>query len=100
MWYIIYASDREDSLAARQGARLAHLVRLEELLAQGRLLVAGPMPNIDSTEPGPAGFSGSTIIAEFDSLEDAREWAGADPYIEAGVYAAVEVRPFIKALPK
>ena len=99
MWYIIYASDRDESLDARKEARPAHLERLEELMAQGRLLVAGPTPNIDSEDPGPAGFSGSVIIAEFDSLDDARTWAGEDPYVAVGVYANVDVRPFIKALP-
>ena len=98
MWYVIHASDVENSLDARKAARPAHLERVQALIEQGRLLVAGPMPNIDSPEPGPAGFSGSTIIAEFDSLEDAREWAGSDPYVEAGVYEYVDVRPFIKAL--
>ncbi len=99
MWYVIYASDREDSLEARLAARPAHVARVQDLLEQGRLLVAGPMPNIDSQDPGPAGFSGSTIIAEFDSLDDAREWAGTDPYVEADVYENVDVRPFLKALP-
>ena len=99
MWYVIHASDREDSLEARKAARPAHLERVKALIDQGRLLVAGPMPNIDSPDPGSAGFSGSTIIAEFDSLEDAREWAGNDPYVDAGVYDYVDVRPFIKALP-
>jgi uncharacterized protein YciI len=99
MWYVIHASDRENSLDARKAARPAHLGRVQELIGQGRLLVAGPMPNIDSPDPGPAGFSGSTIIAEFDSLEDARQWAASDPYVEAGVYEYVDVRPFIKALP-
>ena len=99
MWYVIHACDRDDSLEARKKARPEHLVRLNEMFGQGRLLVAGPMPNIDSADPGPAGFSGSTIIAEFDSLEDAREWAGDDPYVSAGVYETVDVRPFIKALP-
>ena len=99
MWYVIHALDREDSLEARKAARPAHLERVKVLIDQGRLLVAGPMPNIDSPDPGPAGFSGSTIIAEFDSLEDARKWAGTDPYVEAGVYDSVDVRPFIRALP-
>jgi hypothetical protein len=99
MWYVIHASDRENSLAARKAARPAHLERLQALIDQGRLLVAGPMPNIDSGDPGPAGFSGSTIIAEFDSLQDAQQWAAADPYADAGVYEYVDVRPFIKALP-
>lgn len=99
MWYIIHATDVENSLDARKAARPAHLERLQALIEQGRLLVAGPMPNIDSPDPGQAGFSGSTIIAEFDSLEDAREWASLDPYVDAGVYDFVDVRPFIKALP-
>jgi len=99
MWYVIHALDREESLEARKVERPAHLARLKALADQGRLLVAGPMPNIDSPDPGPAGFSGSTVIAEFDSLDDAREWAGADPYMQAGIYAHVDVRPFIKVLP-
>jgi len=99
MWYVIHASDRENSLEARKMARPAHLERVRKLMGQGRLLVAGPMPAIDSADPGPAGFSGSTIIAEFDSLEDAQQWAATDPYVEAGVYTDVDVRPFIKALP-
>ncbi len=99
MWYVIHASDVENSLDARKTARPAHLERVQALVEQGRLLVAGPMPNIDSPDPGSAGFSGSTIIAEFDSLENAQEWAGSDPYVEAGVYECVDVRPFIKALP-
>lgn len=99
MWYVIHASDREDSLESRLEARPAHVARIKKLLGEGRLLVAGPMPNIDSPEPGPAGFSGSTIIAEFDTLEDAREWADSDPYVEAGVYRSVDVRPFVRALP-
>ena len=99
MWYVIYASDRENSLEARKKARPAHLERVKKLMGQGRLLVAGPMPAIDSADPGPAGFSGSTIIAEFDSLEEARQWAASDPYVDAGVYADVDVRPLIRALP-
>jgi uncharacterized protein YciI len=99
MWYVIHASDREDSLEARLEARPAHIERLQALIEQGRLLVAGPMPNIDSPDPGPAGFSGSTVIAEFESLDDARQWAGDDPYVAAGVYEYVDVRPFIRALP-
>ena len=99
MWYVIHATDREDSLEARKAARPAHLERLQALVGQGRLLVAGPMPNIDAVDPGSAGFSGSTVIAEFDSLEAAQQWAASDPYVEAGVYDYVDVRPFIKALP-
>ena len=99
MWYVIHATDVENSLEARKAARPAHIERVKVLIDQGRLLVAGPMPNIDSMDPGPAGFSGSTIIAEFDSLEDAQQWASTDPYVDAGVYDYVDVRPFIKALP-
>lgn len=99
MYYSVYAKDNENSLQARRGARAAHLKRLEALLDQGRLLAAGPHPAIDSEAPGAAGFSGSLIIAEFDSLEEARAWADADPYFAAGVYASVEVKPFKKALP-
>ena len=99
MWYVIHASDREDSLEARLSVQAEHRARIQLLADEGRLLVAGPMPNIDSEDPGPAGYSGSTIIAEFDSLDDAREWAGEDPYIGVGVYGYVDVRPFIKALP-
>jgi uncharacterized protein YciI len=99
MWYVIHATDVEGSLESRMAARPAHIERVKALIAQGRLLVAGPMPNIDSENPGPAGFSGSTIIAEFDSLEEAHQWASADPYVDAGVYDYVDVRPFIKALP-
>jgi len=99
MWYVIHSLDREDSLDARLSVQAEHRARLHELVDQGRLLVAGPMPNIDSEDPGPAGYSGSTIIAEFDSLEDAREWAGDDPYVEAGVYESVDVRPFIRVMP-
>jgi len=99
MWYVIYSQDCETSLAARAQARPEHLTRVEALLQQGRLLVAGPMPAIDSPQPGPAGFSGSLIVAEFASLKQAQAWADADPYIEAGVYKNVDVRPFIKALP-
>jgi uncharacterized protein YciI len=99
MWYAIYARDVENSLEARKSARPEHLGRLKALLAEGRLLVAGPMPAIDSPDPGPAGFSGSLMIAEFDSLEGAEQWAAADPYIAAGVYDTVDVKPFLKALP-
>ena len=99
MWYVIHATDVEASLEARLAARPAHVERIKALLAEGRLLVAGPMPNVDSENPGPAGFSGSTIIAEFESLEKAQQWANSDPYVEAGVYDFVDVRPFIRALP-
>lgn len=99
MWYAIVGDDRENSLADRLAARPAHVARLNELNDQGRLLLAGPFPAIDSEDPGPAGFSGSLIVAEFASLADAETWAAADPYVAAGVYANVRVRPFRKVLP-
>jgi hypothetical protein len=99
MWYIIYARDAEDSLAARQAARPAHLERANALAAEGRMLLAGPMPAIDAPDPGPAGFDGSLIVAEFDSLEQARQWAEADPYVATGAWESVEVRPFLQVLP-
>ena len=99
MWYAIEGFDGADVLARRQAARAAHLARLTALCDEGRLLLAGPCPAIDADDPGPAGFSGSIVIAEFASLEDARAWADADPYVEAGVYERVEVRPFRKVLP-
>ena len=100
MWYVIYSKDRDGSLQARLDARQAHLARVEALLEQGRLLLAGPRPAIDAADPGPAGFLGSLIVAQFDSLTHAREWADADPYVEAGVYESVEVTPFKRVLPK
>ncbi|WP_442681821.1 YciI family protein [Stenotrophomonas sp. JC08] len=99
MWYVIEGYDGEQVLEARKGARGEHLARLQSLLAQGRLLLAGPCPAIDAEDPGEAGFSGSVVIAEFPDLESARAWAQADPYVAAGVYARVEVRPFRKVLP-
>jgi len=99
MYYLIKGSDHPDALAKRQAARLDHLKRLRDLQDDGRLLLAGPIPAIDAEDPGPAGFVGSLIIAEFDSLEDARAWADADPYVAAGVYAQVSVEPFRKVLP-
>ena len=99
MWYAIMAEDVPGSLATRLATRPAHLDRLKALQAEGRLFVAGPHPAIDSPDPGEAGFSGSLIIAEFDSLEAATVWADADPYRAAGVYARVTVKPFRKALP-
>jgi uncharacterized protein len=99
MWYAIYGTDVADSLERRLGARAAHLDRLRLLRDEGRLLLAGPFPAVDSNDPGPAGFTGSLIVAEFDSLSDAEHWAKADPYIEAGVYASVTVKPFRKVLP-
>ena len=99
MWYAIEGFDGPDVLAKRLAARAEHLARLTALRDEGRLLLAGPCPAIDAEDPGPAGFSGSIVIAEFDSLASARAWADADPYVEAGVYARVDVRPFRKVLP-
>lgn len=99
MYYVINGTDVENSAAARANARPAHLARLETLKNEGRLLLAGPYPRIDSTDPGPAGFTGSLIVAEFDTLADAQAWAEADPYVTAGVYAQVSVKPFRKVLP-
>ena len=99
MLYAIHAIDAADSLERRRAARPAHLARLKALLDAGRLVLAGPLPAIDSPDPGPAGFSGSLVVAEFDSLEQAKAWAEADPYQTAGVYARVEVRPFLQVFP-
>ena len=99
MLYAIVGEDQEDSLAARLAARPAHLERLQALQNAGRLILAGPCPAIDSADPGAAGFTGSLIVAEFASLEAARAWADADPYVAAGVYAAVTVKPFRKVFP-
>lgn len=98
-FYAIVGEDVPDSLEKRLSTRPAHLERLETLRGEGRLLLAGPFPAIDSPDPGPAGFSGSLIVAAFDSLESARAWAEADPYVSAGVYAQVMVKPFKKVLP-
>ncbi len=99
MWYVIFARDADNSLAQRLAARPAHLERLTQLQQQGRLLLAGPMPAIDAEDPGPAGFSGSLLVVQFASLEDAETWAAADPYVAAGVYRDVQVHPFLKVLP-
>lgn len=99
MLYAIIATDRADSLAARRQARPAHIERLQALQSEGRLLLAGPHPAIDSPDPGEAGFSGSLIVAEFASLEAAQAWAAADPYIDAGVYGNVDVKPFKQVFP-
>lgn len=99
MWYAIEGHDHSDVLDKRIAARPAHVARLFALREAGRLLVAGPCPAIDAADPGPAGFSGSIVIAEFPSLDDARVWADADPYVAAGVYARVDVRPFNAVLP-
>lgn len=99
MWFAIIAEDHPGSLAKRQAARPPHLARLQSLQAAGRLLLAGPFPAIESEDPGPAGFSGSLIVAEFPSQADAQRWADADPFVAAGVYASVLVKPFRKTLP-
>ncbi|MDX1823861.1 MAG: YciI family protein [Thiohalomonadales bacterium] len=99
MLYAIIAEDIPDSLEKRLAARPAHLERLKALQAEGRLVLAGPHPAIDSEDPGPAGFSGSLIVAEFDSQQGAQTWADADPYVAAGVYARVSIKPFKKVLP-
>jgi len=99
MWYVIYSKDKENALEARLNARADHLERVNAMVDEGRILLAGPRPAIDSPDPGPAGFDGSLIVAEFDSLQQAREWAETDPYVLAGVYESVEVTPFIKVLP-
>lgn len=99
MWYVIEGYDGTDVLARRLAARAEHLARLTALRDEGRLLVSGPCPAIDAEDPGPAGFSGSVVIAEFASLEHARAWAQADPYMSAGVYQRTEVRPFKRVLP-
>lgn len=99
MLYAIIAEDVPGSLDRRLAARPAHVERLKALVAEGRLVIAGPHPLIDSEDPGPAGFSGSLIVAEFASRELALAWASADPYVAAGVYARVTVKPFRKALP-
>lgn len=99
MWYAIMAEDAPNSLEKRMAARPAHLARLKALQEAGRLLLAGPFPATDSVDPGPAGFSGSLIVAEFADLEAAKAWADQDPFVEAGVYIKVDVKPFRKTLP-
>ncbi len=99
MLYAIICEDIADSLALRKSTRPHHLARLEELKQQGRLVLAGPHPHIDCEDPGEAGFSGSLIVAEFESLQAAQRWADADPYLAAGVYAQVTVKPFKRVLP-
>lgn len=99
MWYAIEGHDAAGVLERRLQARAQHLARLSALRDQGRLLLAGPCPAIDAEDPGPAGFSGSIVIAEFASLAAASEWADADPYVAAGVYSRVDVRPFKPVLP-
>ena len=99
MLYTIIGTDNDDSLQQRLAARPAHLERLKTLQDEARLILAGPFPDIDSEDPGPAGFSGSLIVAEFNSLQDAEQWANADPYVKAGVYRSVSVKPFKRVLP-
>ena len=96
MWYVIFSQDVENSLEKRKSVREKHLERLKSLQDEGRLLTAGPMPAVDSDNPGEAGFTGSTVIADFNSLEEAKAWADSDPYIDAGVYQSVIVKPFKK----
>ena len=100
MWYAIIGQDVPNSLEKRIAARPSHIARLQELQSQGRLLLAGPFPAVDAMEPGAAGFSGSLIVAEFASLDSAQEWANADPYVAAGIYAQVRVQPFRKTFPQ
>ena len=99
MLYAIISEDVANSLAKRKTARADHIARLNALYDAGRLIIAGPHPAVDSNEPGEAGFTGSLVVAEFDSLEQAQTWADADPYIAAGVYAHVSVKPFKRVLP-
>ncbi len=99
MFYVIIGTDTPNSLEKRLAVRPAHVERLQQLKNQGRLKLAGPLPAIDNEDPGPAGFSGSLIIAEFDSLDDATTWANEDPYVSAGVYDNVTIKPFKPVLP-
>jgi len=99
MLYAFISQDAADTLEQRMAARPEHLKRLAQLRDEGRLILAGPHPAIDSDDPGPAGFTGSLVVAEFDSLEDARQWADTDPYLAAGVYEQLSVKPFKKVLP-
>lgn len=98
MYYMIYSEDVADSLAQRKMTRPAHLARLQQLAAEGRLLIAGPLPAVDAEDPGEAGFTGSLVVAEFATLQQANEWAQADPYLAAGVYKQSTVKPFRKVL--
>ncbi|WP_340680375.1 YciI family protein [Paraglaciecola sp.] len=99
MLYVIFSEDVKNSLPLRKQTRAAHLARIQLLVDQGRILVAGPCPAIDSEDPGEAGFTGSVVIAEFASLSEAQAWADSDPYMLAGVYAKVVVKPYKKVLP-
>ena len=100
MWYAITGQDVPNSMDKRMAARPAHVARLQALQNEGRLLLAGPFPAVDAVDPGTAGYTGSLIVAEFASLQAAQEWADADPYVAAGVYAKVSVRPFKKTFPQ
>lgn len=99
MWYAVISQDVDNSLELRAQSREAHVARLKALVDEGRLLIAGPHPAIDAEDPGAAGFSGSLVVVDFPSLEEAQAWADVDPYVEAGVYADVIVKPFKKVLP-
>lgn len=99
MWYAIISEDVADSLEKRKAARPAHLERINKLVDEGRVLIAGPHPAIDADDPGEAGFTGSLVVVDFPSLEEAQTWAAADPYAEAGVYASISIKPFKLVLP-
>jgi len=99
MLYAIISNDTEDSLEKRMSVRPKHIERLNQLKSEGRLVIAGPHPAIDNNDPGEAGFTGSLVIAQFDSLEEAQSWANDDPYMESGAYESVIVKPFKKVLP-
>ena len=99
MWYAIICEEVEDSLAKRMTARPAHLQRLQALVEEGRVLVAGPLPAVDSEDPGDAGYDGSLLIVDFPDIQAATDWAESDPYVEAGVFSKVTVKPFKKVLP-
>lgn len=99
MLYVIVSEDVANSMPLRAGARPRHIARLEKLRDNGKLIIAGPCPAIDGPDPGPNGFTGSVVIAEFNDLEEAKQWADSDPYVEAGVYRSVTVRPFKRVLP-
>lgn len=99
MWYAVISEDHDGTLDKRLEARPAHVARLTALRDEGRVLIAGPHPAVDSQDPGPAGFTGSLVVVEFDSLSDAKTWANKDPYIAAGVYKKVTVKPFNLVLP-
>ena len=99
MWYAIISEDIDGTLEKRLATRPEHVTRLTTLADEGRMLIAGPHPAVDSPDPGPAGFTGSLVVAEFDSLQDAQTWADQDPYVSAGVYGKVTVKPFNRVLP-